>query len=520
MSEDGSVAVRVPFGGFAQINLPKDDPAAPVLRASGARYDAKSGSWRVPATLSNAARLNETGAFAQIDVVGPPRDTTLQNELLFPYQLEAAQRLAAAPHGQLLCLSPGLGKTVVAVVAADHAVPPHERVVVVAPASLLRTWEREVKRWSRDPRTYVMTGKVDAEAAHAARWIIVSWDKASRTGRDDWDWGPGWPLWIMDESVLVKSRDTRRFRVLSKVRKGIDRVWLLSGSPTTRYADDLWTQMHLVWPAAFPAYWRFADRYCVIEDGVWAKTVVANKPQIDAARDNADMMIVVNQRDVLALPEYLYEPVVEVELVGAQRREYERMKDEFLAELSDGSELVAENEATRLMYLLHMASYFDGQSAKRDALVELLPMYEPPYLVWTHWRDSSQDMSEALRAAGVDTALVNGGTDERARDAAIEAYKAGKVSALVMSMGVGKFGHTLTSTKTISFLDKNYNADDYFQALHRVRRIGLDHSPVVLPIRALRTVDKLADDNVQAKLNGISRMTRSQLADLLRGLGR
>jgi hypothetical protein len=74
--------------------------------------------------------------------------------------------------------------------------------------------------------------------------------------------------------------------------------------------------------------------------------------------------------------------------------------------------------------------------------------------------------------------------------------------------------------RTIIYVDKTWNADDYFQSLHRVRRIGLEHRPVVVTLRAPGTVDELVEENLEGKLGGISRITRSSLRELLLGLGR
>lgn len=102
----------------------------------------------------------------------------------------------------------------------------------------------------------------------------------------------------------------------------------------------------------------------------------------------------------------------------------------------------------------------------------------------------------------------------------LEEFKAGDYDALILSIGVGKFGHTFTNVKTIFYIDKTWNADDYFQSLHRVRRIGLKHRPVVVTLRAPGTVDELVEDNLTGKLGGISRLTKSNLRDLLKGLGK
>ena len=57
--------------------------------------------------------------------------------------------------------------------------------------------------------------------------------------------------------------------------------------------------------------------------------------------------------------------------------------------------------------------------------------------------------------------------------------------------------------------------------MHRVRRIGLTHRPVVVPIVAIGTVDELTvGNNLEAKFASIARMTRSDLVTLLKGIGR
>lgn len=486
------------------------------LKQMGARWDEKRGAWVLPATRMNAqaiydARLGSSRLSVDVDAPGArPSDPRL-----YAYQRHAIARLETARHGLLLCLSPGLGKTAVAVKAADAIIPLGERIVVVAPASLLRTWEREIKKWQELPGiVYVVSGAIDFKAAHETRWIVVSWDKVAR---DPGIWGGRWPLWILDESVLTKSRASRRFKAMDYLRRNVGRFWLLSGSPTTRHADDLWAQLHLLWPRAYPSYWRFAERYCVVEETQWARVVTATRAGRDAAEENSDLILVVNQEDVLDLPEYLFE-TIDVELAGAQARAYAAMQQTFIAELGDGTEVVAANEIARLQKLQQIASCWDGNSAKRDALVDVIRRYESPYLVWTHWRETATDLFLHLAAAGVDTRVVTGDTPDR--DAIIEAYKRGDHECLVLSLGVGKFGHTLTNVKTIFYVDRSWNADDFFQSMHRVRRIGLEHCPVVVSVNAVDTVDDIVNDNLEGKLGGISRMTRSHLATLLRGLGR
>jgi len=494
-------------------------PAGAELKQVGARWNKGMNAWRMAATEMNCLAVDEL-SLPGIRVPRPARPSgALADERLYAYQRSAAYRLAHSKHGMILIAPPGLGKTAVAIAAADEGVP-GDQVVVVAPASLLRTWERQIERWAVVPgAVYRMEGKVDVEAATAARWIVVSWEKAVRE-KDLW--GRGWPLFILDESVLTKSRRSARYKALKKMRNGIDRVWELSASPTTITSADLWAQLNLVWPRAFPSFWRFAERYTVTEDNVWSgyKSVVAEKSGRDAVGDNSDLIIVVTEDEGPDLPEYLFEPALDAALAGRQLTAYRTMEAAFIADLGDGTQRVAKNEIGRLMDLARIASYWDGQSAKHDALLDVLPGYDPPYLVWTYWKEGARALSERLRASGLDVWQVDGDTRTKERDAALDSFSVGKLEALVLSIGVGKFGHSFQPTRTIAYVDKTWNADDYFQSLHRVRRIGLGHRPVVLPVRAPGTVDELMDDNIEGKLGVTAKVTRSDLARLLRGLGR
>lgn len=490
------------------------------MKVLGATWDAASATWRLPATVSNALALSTSGdGFPDLSAALMPSWQPVEHDRLYDYQRDAAGKLLAAPRGQIVVLSPGLGKTAVSIVGADRLVPAGDQIVVVSPAgALMRNWAREIEKWREVPgEVYIMEGRVDYDAAIRARWIIVSWDKAVRERALFTPHKRKWPLWILDESVLAKSRSSQRFKHIAKLRSGIDRVWLLSGNPTTRHADDLWAQLHIIWPRAFKSYWRFAERYCHVEENAWAKVVTGTRSDRDVMAEHADLITVVNQEDVLDLPEYLFE-VVDVDLTAKQRREYDRMRKTFIAELR-GEEVVTQNEMGKLQALQRITSWWET-SAKHDAFIDLLPTFEGPHLVWTHWTDGARALSERLEADGHIGAWVSGQTSAKDRDTKIEAFKRGELEVLVISIGVGKFGHTLTNAKTVHYLDKTWAADDYFQSLRRVRRIGLTHRPVVVTYRAPGTVDELVEDNLEGKLGGISKLTKSRLGELLNGLGR
>lgn len=516
------------------------------MKILGATWDRGRSEWRLPASRMHVESVRDL--LVDVTVVGGTVEplnqratrVELEDDRLFDWQVPVARKLADSEHGMLLCATPGLGKTAMSIVAADAAVP-EDQVLVVAPAKLLRTWEREIRKWCRGEATVdVLKGTPDWTVVGQARWLLVSWDVFTR--HQDWFDSPTqpWPLWILDESVMAKSRRSTRAMAVkggtrrrtkadgtvevkrwTNLRKSVRRVWLLSGSPTTRHADDLWSQLAMIWPRAFPSYWRFAERYCHVEETVWAKTVIGTRKDRDAVRDNEDLIVVVDQESVIDLPEYLFE-AVDVDLLPRQARAFEEMLKDYVATLDDSTMLVAENRMAQLVALQQITSYWQGESAKHDALVSLVEagVYEAPHLIWTHWREGADALTHRVTDAGLRVEHVMGGMSEKTSDRMIEDYKAGKLDALVLSVGVGKFGHTLTNTRTVHWVDKTFNADDYVQGLRRVRRIGLTWRPVSVTYRAPFTTDDLIEMNLEGKIDSIARVTNASLRELLLGLGR
>jgi SNF2 family DNA or RNA helicase len=85
-------------------------------------------------------------------------------------------------------------------------------------------------------------------------------------------------------------------------------------------------------------------------------------------------------------------------------------------------------------------------------------------------------------------------------------------------MPIGKYGHTLTTTQTVIYHDRTWDADSYMQSMARVRRIGLDHSVRVITLKASGSTDELVEDNLAGKIPGIAEISNSDLAAMLRML--
>lgn len=499
---------------------------------------------------------------------------------LYEHQREGVEYLFCNPHGAALCgLSWGLGKGAVATVTADLL--ESKRVLILAPLTLAPAWRGELDRWSnmdRDVKRAVAGDRAPGPevtiANHEVIQEVVLRDENGSVIQPDWVTNPRrvkawreegpekelpngkmvpvrerivrvrrdylaveWDLIIVDESVMLKNRKAVKVDVLKQLRKNRDPfVFFLSGSPTTKYRDDLFPQMRLLFPRGFTSYWRFAEFFCNVDKGGWGWTIEGDRPDHNPHHYLKDFLWVKSQDEALPdLPEYI-ERSIPLEALPQQRKALDQMIKEWLVDLDEvpGERVNADNWLARNTRLQQITSnlgslpkpsggFYPEASAKLDLFVKLIEEgdVQTPMLVWTWYVESTNAVARRLRKEfpHLLTNTVTGADSRETKDKMIADYKEGRSDILVMQMGTGKFGHTFTNTKTVFYHDRSFDSDAYIQSLHRVRRIGLKHRPVLVVPKIQASADKLIDLNLEGKLGSIARLTNADLARLLRSLG-
>jgi SNF2 family DNA or RNA helicase len=425
----------------------------------------------------------------------------------------------------LLALSPGLGKTLVSIASAW--IRGFKRVLVIAPLALVPNWCEEIEKWYGQYDKEVEVVKVHGSGPpEDPSWVVTNYDTI--TNRLPLYQRP-WDLVICDESVLLKTRKgpdkkkKNRTQKIASLREHTKHLWLLSGSPTTRYADDLYAQFNAMFPGDFSSYWRFAEAYCYVNKGEWGTEITGTRRNINLQREFKDIMFVRHQKDVLPdLPDLLFN-TLQVPLAPHQRRYFETMLNDFIIELENGDEIKVNSRIAQLTRLQQIVSHpvnlgLQAGSAKLETLIELLELGEipTPCILWTHWRETGAHACDRLRDAGYKVGLVRGDTKNPQETIAL--FKANKLDILVLSLTVGRYGHTLINAQSMVYFDRTFDSDSYLQSLGRVHRIGLDHSTYVLTLHASKTTDDLIRDNLAGKILSVAKITNADLAMLLRSL--
>ena len=153
-----------------------------------------------------------------------------------------------------LFLDMGLGKTVTtltAIRALKYDRFQVRRVLVIAPKKVAEgTWTREKEKWEHT--TLLRVSSVLGSSVNRIRALNTPADLYI-TNRENVVWlveyyRNAWPfdMVVVDESSSFKSHNAKRFKALASVSERIERMVLLTGTPSPNGLADLWAQVYLL----------------------------------------------------------------------------------------------------------------------------------------------------------------------------------------------------------------------------------------------------------------------------------
>ncbi|MBR6115099.1 MAG: ATP-dependent helicase, partial [Oscillospiraceae bacterium] len=217
----------------------------------------------------------------------------------------------------------GLGKTVISLTAArilKYERLQVARVLVIAPKKVAEgTWSTEARKWDhlQDLRVSQILGteKQRIAGATAAADIYVVNRENVPWLRDYWQHQWPYDMVIVDESSSFKNHSAKRFKALVSELPRIDRMVLLTGTPSPNGLLDLWAQIYLLDGGE-----RLQKRYSWYRDiyfqadirGAYGQ-VFSWKPKPGAAEKItaaiSDICVSMRAEDYLKLPDIIYDDV-------------------------------------------------------------------------------------------------------------------------------------------------------------------------------------------------------------------
>jgi SNF2 family DNA or RNA helicase len=312
----------------------------------------------------------------------------LNRDDLHPYQHSAVDYIIDKGRC-MLALDMGLGKTTSTLTAISDMVGAGvaSKVLIIAPLRVCNSvWAQEARKWqhTKHLRVSVATGAARARTAALFKTADVYVINKENVPWIIAHYGKKWPfdMIVIDESSTFKNSQSKRFKALRKVLPFIERLVLLTGTPSPNGLQDLWAQMFLVdhGERLGRTLTGFRDRFFDKDYfGYTYKIRPGSAPKIEALV--ADKVIHMSANDYLDLPDRI-DIDVSVDLGPKAAAEYKDFERTSFAELDDGQEVEALSAAVlanKLMQFSNGALYTDKSgawssvhSAKLDALSDLV----------------------------------------------------------------------------------------------------------------------------------------------------
>ncbi|MDX1648730.1 MAG: DEAD/DEAH box helicase [Myxococcota bacterium] len=509
----GEGLVPLEDGGFAP--LPADWLARHGERLADL-LAARDADGRVPrAALPDLGRLCEA-----LDVPPPPDLEPLRallgdfrglphaelpeglDAVLRPYQRVGVDWLVflrEAGLGGLLADDMGLGKTLQALCALRG------RALVVAPTSLLPTWQDEVARFRPDLRVEVYHGS-DRELDPDAEITLTTWALLRRDVEElaaqDWD------AVVLDEAQAIKNPDSQAARAAFSLRAP-QRI-ALTGTPIENRLEELWSQLHFLNPGLLGGREDFVERI--------AKPVADGDEQALARLRERLRPFVLRRRKADVAPELppRSEVTVRVALDEEERAVYDAVRaatrEEVVAKLREGGSVMAALEALlRLRQACCDVALLPGQEREEPSskLALLADRLENALddghkaLVFSQWTSLLDRIEPLLEARGIGFVRLDGATRDRGEVVRRFQEPEGPPVFLI-SLKAGGTGLTLTEADHVFLVDPWWNPAVEDQAADRAHRIGQER-----PVLVHRLV---AEDSVEERVLALQARKR-ELAD-------
>ena len=411
---------------------------------------------------------------------------------LMPFQKEGVRALINRER-LLLADDMGLGKTLQAIAAVRILCVQRviDSILMVAPASLLDQWRRELEKWAPELRAIIVRGSI---ADRAWQWeakvhvTLVSYE----TLRSDYGGNKRapvrrkiWDVVIADEAQRIKNRNAT-----SGALKGLQRrrSWALTGTPLENDEEELASILEFV-------------------DHIGLTSSRQYRPGFELLHRHRQLQLRRKKGDVLDdLPPKQVTKVL-IPLHARQKESYDRAEREGIVYLKSlGAEARVQHVLeliTRLKQICN-ADPATGHSSKlkdiRDRLGQLVAQGHRA-LVFSQYISAAFGVAAAASYLEAFNPLtLTGDMDHSHRASIIDRFTTtDQHKALVLSLRAGGVGLNLQAASYVFHLDRWWNPAVEHQAEDRSHRFGQTTKVNVIKYACAGTIEERIDEILKRK---------------------
>lgn len=432
---------------------------------------------------------------------------------LMPFQQDGVGTLLNEPR-LLLADDMGLGKTIQAIAAmrilrARRAI---RSCLVVAPASVLDQWRREIAKWAPELSAIIIRGPA---ADRSWQWAaesdvtLVSYD----TLRSDFGNNTQspirsreWDIVVADEAQRIKNRNHT-----SNALKGLRRVrsWALTGTPIENHEEELASIMEFVDHDAKSPPKRYHPGPVLLE----------RHRELQLRRKKGDVLEDLPPKQ---------ETKLNIELYPKQRASYDKAERDGIIYLKSLGAEVSIVHVLELIVRLKQICNADpetGESSKLDDIkdrIQQLSAQGHKALVFSQYTSDTAGVAAAARYLREFNPLtLTGDMPQHQRTAAIDRFKTrDEYKVMALSLRAGGLGLNLQEASYVFHLDRWWNPAIERQAEDRSHRIGQTVKVNVIKYSCTGTIEERIDQILERKQDLFDQLIDDVSLDLSTQLSR
>lgn len=434
---------------------------------------------------------------------------------LRPFQEEGVNSLINSPSSHnYLADAMGLGKSIQALAYANAIGA--ESLLIICPASLRLNWLREASIWydvSKPPGHAILKAKDVTEIERKNQFVkgympsplIVSYDlMANNANVQRYIFKRNWNLVVIDEAHAIKNLMSKRTQACLSLWDKVPRVLLLSGTPMTTTALDLFPPLYMI---VKELDYLHDEDYTVCSDFESFTehfTYIYNTPfgiQYKGARNVEHLKSILRERgkffirrtkeQVLKdLPEKTYSRVdLDLTISGGLKGE---ALDSFCKSFSDSE--TSEREVVGKVKK-HFATFRrelgEAKASCKETydIIDSIIAEEDCCVVFFYHRSVRDILKEELRKRKYKVALHDGATSAILKQKAVDDFQSGRVDIL-LAQAESAQGYTATAASSCVFIEYPWLSTQVNQAVDRIHRMGQLNAVVAYFVVSTNSFDR------------------------------
>ena len=382
-----------------------------------------------------------------------------------------------------------------------------ERMLIVAPLSILGVWHEEFRKFADFPYSLAMIEGIGSRKSEKLRQIpttglqvaVINYESAWRLEDELAAWDADFI--VCDEGHKIKTHNISASKCMHQLGAKARYRMLLTGTIITNKAIDIFSPYKFLNPAVFGnSFYAFRNRYFDMTGYGQHVPVIKANMSAELSRRIHSIAFRATKAECLDLPETT-EIVRTVELESPAQRLYQSMVRDSFISLKDG-EVTAANVLTRLLRLSQLTGGFlrkdDSERsvpvswAKLVALADIVDSAAEDgrkLVIIARFLPEIDAIRKLLEQKAIQYSVISG--EIKDRDDQVHRFQTDPdVTVFVGQIATAGLGITLTAADTMVFYSLDYSMSNFEQAKARIHRVGQRNPCTYIYLVAAGTVDE------------------------------